>query len=225
MRLLIVAATEPEIAPLLEELSFYAEKNPRLKSYEINGRTVDVLITGIGMTATAAWVSRTLAIESYSAALNVGLCGSFDRTIALGEVVGVVEDCIAYVGAEDDKKFLSLSDLNLQSDDEFPYVGGKLISSGGSDFTTLGSLKNCRGITVNLVHGNKASINAITKRLHPQVESMEGAGFYYACAIAGVPALQVRSVSNYVERRNRDAWQIGLAVKNLNNAILEFLNS
>jgi len=30
-------------------------------------------------------------------------------------------------------------------------------------------------------------------------------------------------VSNYVEKRNRDAWQIGLAIKNLNTFALEFL--
>jgi futalosine hydrolase len=38
-----------------------------------------------------------------------------------------------------------------------------------------------------------------------------------------VPCIQIRAVSNYVERRNRDNWQIGLAIKNLNIFALEFL--
>jgi len=40
----------------------------------------------------------------------------------------------------------------------------------------------------------------------------------------GVPCMQIRAVSNYVEKRNRDAWQIGLAIKNLNTFASEFLN-
>jgi futalosine hydrolase len=57
--------------------------------------------------------------------------------------------------------------------------------------------------------------------LNVQIESMEGAAFFYACRQAGVPCMQIRAVSNYVEKRNRDNWQIGLAVKNLNTFAVE----
>jgi len=53
---------------------------------------------------------------------------------------------------------------------------------------------------------------------------MEGAAFFYACAMAGVPCMQIRAVSNYVEKRNRDAWQIGLAIKNLNTFAVRLLS-
>ena len=45
---------------------------------------------------------------------------------------------------------------------------------------------------------------------------MEGAAFAYACTLFAVPYAQVRAVSNLVERRNRDAWRMDLAVRNLN---------
>jgi futalosine hydrolase len=38
-----------------------------------------------------------------------------------------------------------------------------------------------------------------------------------------VPCIQIRAVSNYVEKRNRDGWNIGLAIKNLNTFAIEFL--
>jgi nucleoside phosphorylase len=63
----------------------------------------------------------------------------------------------------------------------------------------------------------------VTERLHPQVESMEGAAFFYACKQMDVPCIQIRVVSNYVEKRNRDNWNIGLAIKNLNTFAVEFL--
>jgi len=85
------------------------------------------------------------------------------------------------------------------------------------------NLKNVGAITVNTVHGNEASIKKVTERLSPQLESMEGAAFFHACTQMDVPCIQIRAVSNYVEKRNRDSWNIGLAIKNLNTFAVEFL--
>ena len=68
------------------------------------------------------------------------------------------------------------------------------------------------GITVSTVHGNEASIARVTERFNPDVESMEGAAFMYACLVHGVPFAQVRAVSNIVERRNRSAWKLTEAI-------------
>ena len=45
---------------------------------------MDLLVTGVGMVATAAWCSRVLARTKYDVALNVGVCGSFDPAFAPG---------------------------------------------------------------------------------------------------------------------------------------------
>ena len=52
---------------------------------------------------------------------------------------------------------------------------------------------------------------------------MEGAAFAYACAISNVPYAHVRAVSNVVERRNRDAWRMDLAIQRLNQTIVDIL--
>lgn len=52
---------------------------------------------------------------------------------------------------------------------------------------------------------------------------MEGAAFFYACLLAGVPFLQIRSISNRVEPRNRTAWDIPSAIQNLNQTLMEML--
>src|SRR4051812_24752569 len=103
MRILIVAATELVIARF----------NPRLE------RNVDVIVTGVGMVATAVRCARMLARDEFGLALNVGLCGSFDRSIAPGAVVNVVRDRIAELGAEDRDSFLSMADLQLPAECEF----------------------------------------------------------------------------------------------------------
>jgi futalosine hydrolase len=48
-----------------------------------------------------------------------------------------------------------------------------------------------------------------------RVEAMEGFGVLRACALAGVPALEVRAVSNEISEGDRARWRIGRALEAL----------
>jgi futalosine hydrolase len=205
LRVLVATATELEAAPYADVL--------RANSRHV----VDVLVTGVGMVATAAGCARALALIRYDVALNFGVCGSFDPALGPGTVVHVVRDRIAELGAEDGDAFLSLRDLNL-GDDE-------VVNERPPANTALAALPAVLGITVNTVHGNDRSIAAVRGRLAPQVESMEGAAFMYACRVAGVPFAQVRAVSNVVERRNREAWRMAEAIASLGTAAAAVVNA
>jgi futalosine hydrolase len=208
MRVLFAAATSFEVESLKNNSNFIS-----------NSHSFKVLITGVGMVATAYALGRELALNQYDLAINIGIAGSFDRSIALGNIIEITEDNIAELGAEDDEKFIPISQLGFG---ESCFKAGIELHKIYKGKTTI---KQATAITVNKVHGNDTSISNIITRLNPQLESMEGAAFFYACREAGVPGLQIRAVSNYVERRNRDAWQIGLAVKNLNTFAVELLQA
>jgi futalosine hydrolase len=203
MRILVVAATKMEI--------------PRLASGPRGSHHIHVLVTGVGMVATAACVSQALSREQYDLALNVGLCGSFDPTLLLGTVVHVTRDELSELGAEDGERFISMAELGLV---ERCWIENSAPPSN----PVLQQLPVVRGITVNAVHGHEPSIAAVVARLQPQVETMEGAAFAYACTINGIPYAQVRAVSNLVERRNRAAWKLDLAIRNLNDTALSILD-
>jgi futalosine hydrolase len=164
------------------------------------------------MVATAAWCSRVLSGTPYDLALNLGVCGSFDPLLAPAAVVHVASDRIAELGAEDGDRFLTVQELQLLGDDDFPFAGGLLVNRQPPAIPLLRALPAVAGITVNSVHGRENSIAAVVERFSPQVESMEGAAFMYACLIHGVPFAQVRAVSNVVERRNRAAWRLREAI-------------
>ncbi|MCB0664545.1 MAG: hypothetical protein KDC80_01930, partial [Saprospiraceae bacterium] len=78
-------------------------------------------------------------------------------------------------------------------------------------------------ITVNKVHGNDESIERIKEKFNPDIETMEGAAFYYSCHLMHQPCVQIRSISNKVERRNRENWNIPLALKNLTDQLFYLL--
>jgi len=211
VRILIVSATTAEIDSYASQLTSRAG--------------VDVLVTGVGMVATAARCAQALALERYDVALNLGVCGSFDRALSPGTVVHVVRDRIAELGAEDGERFLTIHDLQLLDDDEFPFRAGRLVNDAPPATAALDALPVVEGITVNTVHGNARSIDEVARRFRPQVESMEGAAFMSACLVQGVRFAQVRAVSNIVERRNRDAWKLKEAIDNLGVAAVDIVRA
>jgi futalosine hydrolase len=203
MRILVVAATELEI--------------PRVPGGRHGSHDVDVLVTGVGMVATAAYTARALTRTAYDLALNFGVCGSFDSVLAPGTVVHIVHDRVSELGAEDDERFIAVEELGLGQT-------SVVVNASPPAIDTLAALPRVTGITVNTVHGAASSISTVRDRFAPDVESMEGAAFAFACAIAHVPYAQVRAVSNIVERRNREAWRMDVAIRHLNDVALQILD-
>ena len=225
MKVLLVSATSLEIEPLCAGLRLVKKHEGHITSYTGKNVEMDVLLTGVGMVATAYWVGRAIASGSYDVAINAGICGSFDRQLPIGDVVNVVEDSFPEMGTEDGEYFLSLIDLDLLGRDEFPFTNGVLENKVTYNHPMLDLLRKVKGITVNRVHGQAHSIGKLLETIQPDVETMEGAAFLYACQSIGLKCLQLRSVSNYVETRNRTAWNIPLAIRNLNQTLTELLAS
>ena len=168
------------------------------------------LVTGVGMVATAIAVSKALSEKHYDLVVNAGVAGSFNRSIPIGSVVEVVQDQLSEIGAQDGSQFLSPREMGLDA----------TITVKMPKQTKLPAVS---GITVNTVHGDDKAISQIVHRLNPQVESMEGAACMLACQNAGVPCVQLRAISNYVEKRNKANWDIPLAIQNLNQELSNYL--
>lgn len=209
MKILLVAATRAEISLVIE--NFNLPNGNFLESVDF-----DVLITGVGMTATAFALGQTLS-KKYKLILNLGIAGSFNQNIPLGSLVNITSDEFAELGAEDHGEFRTIEALG--------FGRGSFNAKNNLQNDSLLSLQKVKGITVNKVHGNRDSIDQIVKRLNPTTESMEGAAVLFCCEQMDIPCVQVRSISNYVEPRNKGNWKIGLAIANLNKWAIDFLTN
>jgi len=170
-------------------------------------KTVEVLVTGVGMINTALSLTKRLSEKSYDLVINIGVAGAFN-TLNLGDVVEVTEDIFSEIGFENGISFSAFTDFDLK---KIYKVEGKT------------NLQQAKGITVNTVHGNEESIEEIIKRLNPDVESMEGAAVFKVCQEFSIPCVQIRAISNKVEKRNKANWDLPLAIKNLNTTVQQII--
>ena len=153
--------------------------------------------------------------------INAGIAGAFNRAIELGSVWEVVEDRFADIGVEQaDGSFSDLFEIELLSPNEPPFKEYILQNNETSAFNFL---PKASAITVKKVHGFPDSIEKIRVKYPADLESMEGAAVFYVTQLMGQSVLQIRSVSNYVEKRNRANWKIGLAIEQLNKTIIELI--
>lgn len=203
IKIILVSATPFEIEPTRQFLQNFVPVNS----------SVTTCVTGVGMVNTAFELGK-LNGQQFDIAINAGIAGSFGA-LAKGDVVNVTQDCFAELGAENDTEFLSIDELGFGT--QHVAIKHKLYN------TVIEKLPVATGITVNTTHGHEASIEKLKARYNADVETMEGAAFIHAANAYGWQSLQLRSVSNAVEKRNRDNWNIPLAINNLNATLIDLI--
>jgi futalosine hydrolase len=227
-KLLLVSATDFEIQTTLDWLGTQAKaESPNqqaskpLPVFQLPSTEVHVLITGVGLPLAMYYLGRHLALQRFDLVVNAGIAGALDESFALGSVWQVTSEQFADLGVEEaDGRFTDLFQLQLIDPLAPPFQNGVMRNPFGAAYDFL---PKTNGITVSKVHGHASSIAALKKRIQGGLESMEGAATFYASLMNQVPFLEIRAVSNYVEPRNRANWEIGLAIKNLNEVLAEML--
>ncbi len=188
---------------------------------------VHVLTTGIGAVSAAFATTRRLCDGAVDLVIHAGTCGSFDRTVPIGEVVYITEEIFSDLGAEDaDGGFLDLETLGFpQFVAERAPVYNRLKNPNClADFTNgLTEVTSGPSLTVQTVHGCGTSIEAVLRRFQPRFETMEGGGVALACLRMHVPYLEFRAVSNYVEPRDPSKWDVAFAIRNIQSYVITLI--
>ena len=221
MNILLVAATEKELLPFMKRISHQRYPAVAVHSVEHYSHSLSFLITGVGGVATAVALSAHLVNNKYDLIINVGIAGSFRNKYKIGDAVLVSEEIFADLGVEEaDGRFLDLFEVGLVQLDSAPFDNGRMMVS--ADLSAI-KLPLVRAISVNRVHGSKESINSIVNKYDPDIESMEGAAFFYSCHCHNQVCMQLRTVSNFIEPRDREKWNIPLAIESLAQSLDDIL--
>jgi futalosine hydrolase len=150
------------------------------------------LVCGVGPVEAAAATAAALAADRYDAVLHVGIAGARrDSGLTVGAVV---------VGSESRYEDL-VTTRKLSPDVVRP--DSRLVSAASA---ALGTGPVVIGTTARVAGG-----------ICP-VEAMEGFAVLRAAELAGVPAVEVRAISNHVED-DRSAWRMDDAVAALDDVL------
>lgn len=201
MQLLICASTVFEIKPTID---FIKEENIQ----------ADILITGVGMMATAYSLTKTIGGKRPEFILQVGVAGCLDQTLPLTKIVLVENENIGDLGVEENGTFKTLFDLNLLGKNSFPWKNARL--SNNIEAMKATGLTIVDAVTVNEISTNKDRIGYYRDQLNASVESMEGAALHFVALQENIPFLQMRSLSNFVGERDKSKWVMDVAIDNLN---------
>jgi futalosine hydrolase len=186
MRALVVVAVEAERAAVLT-----------------GAPSAEVVVCGVGPVAAAAATAR--ALDGHDAVLSLGVAGGFDRD--RGTLIGSAA-VAADLGVEGDQRVDVLDVLpnRLEADPDLLAAAVRQVPDAD-----VGEL-----LTVWTVTGTAATTDRL-RAAHPLAvgEAMEGFGVAWAARAAGVPFLEVRTVSNRIGPRDRDAWDLPGALERL----------
>ncbi|MCM3342771.1 futalosine hydrolase [Paenibacillus sp. MER TA 81-3] len=194
-----------------------AERDAVLRGLNGDAR-FDVVIGGVGTAAAAASTARALATAEYGLVVCAGIAGGFAGQADIGSLVLASEIVAADLGAETPEGFCSVDELGFGSA-RVPVDAG--LTARLAEALRAAGLPVAAGpvLTLATVTGTAETAAELAARVPgATAEAMEGYGVAVAAQACGVPVLELRSISNAVGPRNRDAWRIPEALKALEAA-------
>jgi nucleoside phosphorylase len=156
----------------------------------------DGLVCGVGPVEAAVATARALALHRFDVVLHVGLAGA--RDLPVGSVVVGTESVYCDLSAE------------------WPVVD-RTTPDVGLVERVRAALPDAAVAPIHTSAAVGAASNTVSRG--PLVEAMEGFGVLRAAERAGVPAVEVRVVSNEIGEEDRTRWQLDAALDALEAAL------
>ena len=188
---------------------------------------VRVVVAGIGRTNAAAATAEALTEARatgapFAAVISTGIAGALPGSnLALGTVIVAdacvyAEEGIALPEGQGDMRVLGFP-LGDFEGNRVPVDGALLVA-----FRSLGPA--CEIATVATCSGTDAAALSVRTRTGAMAEAMEGAAVVHAARRVGVPAIEIRSISNTTGDRATQRWDIAAAFAALQRVGDAFVN-
>ena len=173
-----------------------------------------VVSAGVGRTNAAVATTRAvLELGPFDAVLSMGIAGALPgRGCSIGDVVVGTHAIYVEEGIETPDGFADLDSLGFALGD-FP---GNRIPADPALLERFGGLGVQAPVaTVATCSGTDGRARLVEARTGAAAEAMEGAAVLHAAGILGLPALEMRVISNSTGDRGIQAWDLDSAFASL----------
>lgn len=188
------------------------------RAASVHGRGLFMAVSGVGPLNAALTLGRLLGAESIRGVVNLGLAGTFD-TAALPL------ESTAVANAEIWPEFGLRSETGVDPQG----IGFALAESAGTpvyeriDLSPVEAAGNLdlvlstdwpqgAALTVSAASGDAPTADSMRRGHAPAMENMEGFALALGCLSAGLPFLEIRTISNLVGSRDRTDWRLHAAL-------------
>ena len=199
MKVLITAATAMELELIKSETIRY------------DGVEIIFYVTGVGAVSTVFNLSEILHKEKFDIVIQVGIAGSFDKRLALGDAVAVEKELLYEMGVFENNHYKTVFEMGLIDGDTKPFTSSTLINPH-TVLLDLTGLKKAIAITNNEISTSATKNKLYNEKYGAEIESMEGGAFHYVAIMKSISFIQLRGISNSVGDRDTNNWKIKEAI-------------
>jgi futalosine hydrolase len=203
--LLICTATELEGRLIREQLGARDE--------------VTIVCTGVGPVNAAHAVTVAITQRRPDAILVCGVGGAYPGSgLAVGDVVCADIECYGDLGASSPAGFLDMRSLG------FPIIPGSPPVYNDLPLQVSPVARRVKFVTVSTCTGIDDVAREIEARTGGAVENMEGAAVAHVACLHGIPAGELRGISNLVTNREISAWKLKEAAQAAQEALVAWIS-
>lgn len=233
----ILIITAMPVESLLLESALANSAKTKIAGFEyLEGKlgNLDVVLCvgGVGKINAAAATAVLIERHSPRLVINTGCAGAYigsgltigNLAVASEEVLG--DEGVIVPSGWKDLKYMDLPALEHRGRKHFNAL--QLSRHASEKAMQLADyygvfLMRGRFATVSTCSGTRQRGDELAKRWNVIAENMEGAAVAQVCLRYGIDCLEIRGISNMVEERNIDKWELTLAVEVAQRFVLKYL--
>jgi futalosine hydrolase len=213
--LIVATATSKEMQSAMGFAKAPAVARGETRELTVNGHQLLLAVTGVGLVNTALAAGRLLARPDVSGVVNLGIAGAYDiEAFPLGSTCYAWQETWPEYGLLDEDGRVDPKAIGFpQGEVRGVPVWNRVQLNPVNDAEKLAlalpaSCARASSITVSGVTGTPDRAGWLKTAYNGDVENMEGFALAFAAMEAGLPFLELRTVSNVAGSRFAEEWDL-----------------
>ncbi|MEF2231346.1 MAG: futalosine hydrolase [Pseudodesulfovibrio sp.] len=230
--LIIAAATEKEMHAALGFAGDVEVRQGLDAEITVAGRRLLLCVTGVGLVNAALAAGRLLERPGVEGLIAVGIAGAYNiAELPLASTCFAWREIWPEYGLLDEDGGVDAKGIGFPQDE----IGGKPVWNAvplnpTNDAARMGLALDERwgrasAISVASVTGTDERAGWLQAAYTADIENMEGFALALGAARAGVPFLELRTISNAVGSRDAESWDVKGALKSLGRSVRHLLGA
>lgn len=220
--IVVTTATAKEMKAAFAFTDAPVVEQGQVKEFELNGRTLLLAVSGVGLVNAALCAGSLLARLDVTGVVNLGIAGAYDvEEFPLGSSSYVWQEVWPEYGLLDeegnvDPKAIGFAQGSVGNKPVWDRVKLNPTNDAAKMGLQLSPESNrAAAVSVSSVTGTPSRAGWLKTACSADLENMEGFAFAFAAMQRGLPFLELRTVSNRVGSRYEEDWDLKAAFTEL----------